>query len=210
VLIWGDSHAQQFYYGLKENLPANWQILQVATSGCMPGIDAKGPSDTDWCVQSNWFALKTIESAKPDVVVVGQNDGHSVSSFARIAEELKRLGVKRVVFAGPTPHWTSRLPNIIVRKLWTDTPARTYFDIDKTVMAENAALREESRKSDLFVFVDVIGAFCSEAGCLTYIGDDRKTGITTWDYGHLTPIASDYLAKKALVGSVVGESSKPQ
>ena len=34
VLLWGDSHAQQLAPGLTDNLPNDWQFLQVASSGC--------------------------------------------------------------------------------------------------------------------------------------------------------------------------------
>jgi hypothetical protein len=70
VLIWGDSHAEQLYFGLKSNLPPNWQILQIASSGCSPNITIKEPSTTDYCDQSNWFALKTLRETKPNVVIM--------------------------------------------------------------------------------------------------------------------------------------------
>ncbi|WP_267874925.1 hypothetical protein [Duganella callida] len=39
---------------------------------------------------------------------------------------------------------------------------------------------------------------------MTYLGEDRKTGATSHDYGHLMPAASDYLARQALVQAVTG------
>ncbi len=54
-----------------------------------------------------------------------------------------------------------------------------------------------------FDYVDIISAFCNDNGCLTRIGGDPTNGITTWDYGHLTPVASEYLAKKSLVSVIV-------
>lgn len=52
-----------------------------------------------------------------------------------------------------------------------------------------------------------MAAFCNSEGCLTYIGSDRAEGITSFDVGHLTPIASDYLAKNLLVKLVTGNYS---
>jgi len=43
----------------------------------------------------------------------------------------------------------------------------------------------------------------------TYIGDDKKTGITSWDYGHLTLVASDFLAKNLLAPLIVDNNAKP-
>ena len=45
--------------------------------------------------------------------------------------------------------------------------------------------------------------FCNEQGGLTYIGDDKKIGLTSYDYGHLSPIASEYLANELLIPIVL-------
>jgi hypothetical protein len=207
VLIWGDSHAQQLNVGLKHNLPSNWQILQVASSGCKPDILAAQASTVDYCSQSNWFALKTIQETKPEVVIVAQNVGHNIDTMNQIAGELKRLGVPKVIFTGPTPHWTADLPKIILKRLWGNTPNRTYFGVAQQTLDENSFLQEKFNQTNTSLFINVIDLFCNKEGCLTYLGDDKKTGITSWDYGHLTEIASDYLSRNLLVKAVVGENN---
>ena len=204
ALIWGDSHAQALYPGLVNNLPDGWQTLQVTSSGCAPDITVKQSSDSDHCVQSNWFALKTIKEVKPNIVIVGQNVGHSAKTFNEIADGLKNLGVNTVLFVGPTPHWTKNLPVIIMRDLWKNTPNRTFSGIDERVLIINTKLKEQFGSTDARVFVNLIDFFCNEAGCLTYLGDDKKMGITSWDYGHLTPVASDHLARNLLVPLITG------
>lgn len=208
VLIWGDSHAQQLYYGLKNNLPKTWQILQVASSSCPPNVTIKKSSSINYCDQSNWFALKTIKGTKPDVVIVAQNKGHSAHNFAVIAAELKELGVKKVIFTGPTPHWTSDLPKIVLKQLWNNTPKRTEQFVDSDILRKNAKLQERIKSTDDYIFVNIIDTFCNNEGCLTYLGQDKKMGLTSYDYGHLTPAASDYLARKKLAQMVV-DNKKP-
>jgi hypothetical protein len=56
-------------------------------------------------------------------------------------------------------------------------------------------------------YIDVIGVFCDHNGCLTRIGEDSQKGATSWDYGHLTEVASEYLAKKLLVPEILKYSS---
>ena len=90
VMIWGDSHAQHLYWGLKQNLPSDWQILQVASSGCLPDPDVASPSTVDYCRQSNWTALQTIAKAKPDVIVVAQGTGQQVSRFNAIEDRMTK------------------------------------------------------------------------------------------------------------------------
>ncbi len=207
VFIWGDSHAQHLYYGLKNYLPINWQILQVASSGCAPRMDASLSSTTDFCDQSNWFAMKTISETTPDVVIVAQNVGHTAEKFEELAKHLTNLGVKNIIFMGPSPHWTTYLPRIIVRKLWDSTPRRTIIGIDAKVMQNNLKLQTYFKNTESRKFANIIDLFCDPSGCLTYLGEDKQTGITTWDYGHLTPTASNYLAKNLLVPMVVNSFS---
>lgn len=45
--------------------------------------------------------------------------------------------------------------------------------------------------------------FCNIEGCLVYYGDDIREGIASWDYGHITPVASYHFAKDALATSVM-------
>lgn len=206
VFIWGDSHAQQLNFGLKNNLPDTWQILQVASSGCAPHTTIMQSPATDYCDRSNWFALKTISETKPDVVIIAQNVGETIRDFEEDTKILKGLGVKKIIFMGPSPHWTTNLPKIIVRKLWENTPRRTYIGIDHQVLKANIELQKNFKNSETRIYVNIIDLFCDQEGCLTYIGEDKKTGITTWDYGHLSPIASNYLAKNLLVNIINNES----
>jgi hypothetical protein len=93
-----------------------------------------------------------------------------------------------------------------MRALWNNTPERTFTGINEGVLNENSYLKTNFPKKENLIFVDLIGFFCNEAGCLTRIGDNKKTGITTWDYGHLTPIASDYLAKNLLFKIIIEDN----
>ena len=208
VFIWGDSHAQQLYFGLSQNLPKDWQILQVASSGCPPNANPITDPTIDYCSKSNLFALNAIKNTKPNIVIVAQDLGHNVQDAKSIADKLKSIGVKHIIFTGPSPHWTSGLPKIIARKLWDSTPERTYVGIDENVIEENRTFKNGLSKIGGVTFVDLIGLLCNQNGCLTRIGDDRMTGITSFDYGHLLPVSSDYLAKKLLVPKILELSSK--
>lgn len=207
LFIWGDSHAQQLYSGLKSALPKNWETLQVASSGCPASPDSPKPSQTNFCDQSNWFAIEQIKQLTPNVVIVGQNANHDPETLRRIVKTLKAAGVKRVILTGPTPHWTVDLPKTIAKSLWSHTPRRTFIGLDKSVLKNNTLLKNELGGSGA-IYADIIDLFCNEDGCTTYLGDDIKTGITSWDYGHLTPIASEYLAKNLLVKLITADDSE--
>ena len=201
VFLWGDSHAQQFYYGLNKNLPNDWQVLIVASSGCAARI-VENDSSSNYCDKSNFVALDTIKKTKPEVVIVAQDSGHNVAKSSAINNKLKEIGVSKVVFLGPVPKWTTDLPKIISRQLWINTPSRTFVGVDKNLISTNQQLKADFLSKNL-TFVDVMSVFCDSNGCLTRIGEDKLTGITTHDRGHLLQTSSNYLANKLLVKVVV-------
>ncbi len=208
VMIWGDSHAAHLYYGLQQNLPKNWNILQVTSSSCVPDVASIDDSNTNYCQRSNWFAMKTIASQKPNAVIVAQNIGHDAARMSIIGAKIESLGIKNVIFTGPTAHWNTSFPKIILRKLWNNTPQKTFEGIDREVFQANQVLKQKFQSSPSRHFANIIDYFCDRQGCLTHVGNDRKLGITSWDYGHLTPIASDALAKDVLVPLVIKPSDK--
>jgi len=207
VFIWGDSHAQHLYFGLKNNLPSNWQILQVASSSCPANPNVKGASATDYCEQSNWFALEAIKEAKPDVVIVGQDWGQDLVMMRETTDKLNALGITRIIFTGPVPHWTSDLHKIVLKSLWKDTPSRTFNGVDKEFIQKNEALKK-AFNIDNASYANIMDLLCNNEGCLTYIGSDKKEGLTSWDKSHLTPIASDYIAKNLLVRMIIETSDQ--
>ncbi len=89
------SPAQHLYWGLKQNLPPDWQILQVASSGCNPDPEARGQSTTNYGQHSNWVALQAIAEARPEVVIVAQERGQLVRRFSEISAKLQPLGGAR-------------------------------------------------------------------------------------------------------------------
>jgi peptidoglycan/LPS O-acetylase OafA/YrhL len=202
VFIWGDSHAQHLHPGLRKRLPASWQVLQVASQACGPRI-VDGPSATDYCDQSNWFALKAIREARPRVVILADHDSKVFEKFGGISEVLRSLGVSRIIVAGPVPRWNTDLPRIIATELWPDTPRRTKVGLDLSTFSRNADLEKDFPHSAVNVFANVLGVFCdASAACLTYLGDDKLVGTTSWDTSHLTLAASDHLARVLLVGLI--------
>lgn len=204
LLLWGDSHAQQLSFGLRESLPADWQVLQVASSSCKPSIKQLHPSNKDYCVHSNWFALETIRNAKPDVVLIAQHNGHDLKSFKEIVDVLNKMQGKKIVVAGPTPEWTKDLPKIILRKLWSNTPERTQIGNKQDRFKENDNLKKNFQLGSNVYYANLLELLCNKQGCLTFF-KDRKEGISTWDYGHLTPLASKYVADNLLTKVITSD-----
>ena len=87
IFIWGDSHAQQLNYGLSKILPDNFELLQVASSGCVVNLSATA-NKNNYCEYSNWFAYDVVKDLIPDIVIIGQNLGHDISRMKDVSFEL--------------------------------------------------------------------------------------------------------------------------
>jgi hypothetical protein len=208
VLIWGDSHAQMLSSGLESSLPSNWQILQIASSGCYPTVNYTRDSDSNYCVRSNWVATNFIKDNKIDVVIIAQSSGHNLSIINYTVKWLLSFGVKKVVVMGPAPKWNDFLPRIILRQLWNDIPLRTFIGIEKSVLSKNTELKRAFINSAQKTYVDIVAVFCNSQGCLTRVNEDIKEGIVSWDTGHLTEVASKYLANKILAQVIIDDELK--
>lgn len=196
VFLWGDSHAQHLRPGLDLAAAEHFNILQVASSGCAPKIGARENRD-DYCEYSNWYALEKIKELKPELVVIAQNAGHRVAEIKSITEALVRLGVQHVVLVGPSPHWTPSLPSTAARLL-PHVPARTWSHVDKAVLMQNTNLSKQLSTVPRLTYVSLTDYFCNEIGCTVFLGSDAAAGLTSWDYGHLTPLASRAFGEEVL------------
>ena len=203
VLIWGDSHAQMLNSGLINNLPASWQVLQVASSGCVPSLSFSQESKTEYCAQSNWFALRTAMRTRPDVVILAQHDFHSASELNNLAQRLISNGTKKVLIVGPAPRWKDDLPKIFIRQLWAEQPERTTKGVDIDFIRKNNNLKPLIKQTDRIQYIDMMNVFCDPKGCLTRLGSGQDHNLITWDRGHLTERASDYFAKHTLVPAIL-------
>lgn len=201
VLVWGDSHAQHLHRGLAPVLPPDWQLLMVSTSGCRIRL-VDGPSRTNACRQSNWFARELARTTRPDVVILAQRDRHGPAALQQVAASLREAGVQRVILLGPVPEWSPELPHLVALRLWDHTPQRTWLGVKRARLREDARLRAALAADSTLTYVSATDQFCGPDGCLVYLGTDRTPGITSWDYGHLTAPASRFLAERALVPAV--------
>lgn len=201
VFVWGDSHAQHLYFGLSKALPKDYDLLQVASAGCIANAESE-QSNTNYCDHSNWFAYNTIKDLHPDVVIIAQNLGHDLTNMEKLSEKLKKIGVRRVIFTGPTPHWVPGLPDVIAHML-PQVPERTFLGIDKGILDIDQYLKHASTISGNLEYQSLIDYFCNRDGCLVHYTPDVVASISSFDYGHLTPIASLHLAEDLLIPIIV-------
>ncbi len=202
VLIWGDSHAQQLNYGLTQTLHDDISLLQVATSGCNPSLEKIYPDVFNACNKSNAQAYETVAKFKPELVLLAQNSGHEFVDWETMAAKLKALGVKNVWLIGPVPHWQPELYKIMARP--TNRLPRLSIGLKESEWEVDGLLKSRYQQSTNIRYISLMDTLCNKKeGCLSYIGDQPIDGITTFDYGHLTSVASLYVARQALAPLII-------
>ncbi|MDO5895132.1 acyltransferase family protein [Agrobacterium sp. Azo12] len=203
LFLWGDSHVQQLYFGLTKTMPNEWNTLIVASSGCSPDTRSVHDSNSDYCARSNWFAMKSIHTLKPAVVVVAQQKDHDVAAMQRMSSDLQNAGAQAVIFTGPVPAWSAPLYKLMLDKWWDATPQRTYDGVKSEALEADNILKNQFPQMTSSRYVSLISALCNANGCLTYLGDDRMRGITAWDTSHLTLASSQYIAEQVLTPAIL-------
>ncbi|MDI1310114.1 MAG: acyltransferase family protein [Methylotenera sp.] len=198
VFIWGDSHAQHLNFGLSKLLSDNISLLQIASFGCAPNVNFIKDGMKSNCDKANQYALGKIKSAKPSIVVLAQRHGHENNHWVETITALKSYGVQKIIIVGPVPDWQQYLYRYFARHLWERKPSRTKENLAPEVFNTDLKMKALIPTEKSVVYISMLDILCNNQGCLTYLGSDYKNSLVTWDYGHLTLPASEYVARNAI------------
>lgn len=203
VMLWGDSFAADLYSGLKATLPKGISTLLVWSAGCQIERVHTEEISTDHCQKMNDFGLSVIARVHPSVVVLSSSRMFDIQYLRELMPVMKQNGVRRVLVLSQAPIWDDYLYKIIIRYFWNFTPRRILGHLDEVRLVASRGYPAQLRPDDQFIYVDLMSLFCNSRGCLTYLGDDRKTGLYTLDDAHFRPAASAYVARKLLVPRIM-------
>lgn len=207
VMLWGDSHVQQLRYGIEKVLPKEVSILQVASSGCFPYVPGPETAANKVCDTSNILALDVIERVIPKVVIIAQFSGiDTKNDIKSVVAKLKAYGVERVIVMGPVPRYEVSLYQIVLRQYWLHTPRRISTNLTQEPFDEDASLKGKYSKGEGgFKYISVIDELCNVDGCLSYLGQDMKKGLVSFDYGHFNAATSLFVVNN-LIASLMLEA----
>jgi peptidoglycan/LPS O-acetylase OafA/YrhL len=203
VFIWGDSHANSLAAGfIPLQRPGGISMLEVTGLGCPPLLHFKS-NDNKKCEEINDYAMHSIRIAKPDIVVVHANwSAYNLSGLDSTVQQLKNVGANEIVLLGPVPQWNGSLLRSILRCWRPRTPSEelprySQCGLDPRVPELDSLLRQTARRLEI-KYISPYQALCNADGCLTHVdvGGDQ---LTTYDYGHLSVGAAEYLV------SVIGK-----
>jgi peptidoglycan/LPS O-acetylase OafA/YrhL/lysophospholipase L1-like esterase len=224
VFLWGDSHGAAAYPGLRA-LQDHWvfRLAQFTISTCPPFVDFSSPENIH-CTAANANALAAVVRARPDVVILHANWIHPRFSVLKdedevglhlkaTVERLRRVGVRRIILLGLVPQWVDGLPRTLFRYYKTDPlhrlPERIPYTNDSVPHADRR-LREIAAQLGVD-YVSALDILCqSDAGCIAVLGEEDR-GLSAYDYGHLTPAGSKFLAAgmQPLLQSVAAGARQP-
>ena len=197
VVLWGDSHAAQFGYGLEKTMTARGYSFGFMTaSACAPAIDYDAPARPN-CRELNNIVFHDIVKMRPDFVIMTASWSIvNKSQMDQLDETVKLLHAKgiHVVLLGVSPQFKEPLPIIVADRIKAgqDLSAapeeleRGYLDPTENYMENRFANRPDVK------YVSVMHAMCPEYKCPLVTADETPVHF---DIAHLTTAGSDLYAK---------------
>jgi peptidoglycan/LPS O-acetylase OafA/YrhL len=201
VMLWGDSLAAHYFYGLgKVTDPHTVNILQATQAACMPTLNAAAQGKIpcrDFAAQMETF----FGDHKPDRVILSADwleyarpprfDG-MIADLRQTIAKLNAAGIV-VDLLGPAVQFRARLSSMLMRARLRNTDARPDDFILQDIFALDRMMKPALPVHEKFSYISVVDAVCPARQCpLTIDG-----GIPlAWDHAHLTAEGSVYVMNK--------------
>jgi len=193
LLLWGDSTAAMLYPGLKlaEASTHSFRLARFGVPGCAPILD-NGKNSR--CDDVHRKAFGFIASSHPDVVLLHAMWGHSnnLDKLRATIDELRKIGVSRIVLLGPVPVWKRTLPHALINgyRFLHRLPDRLRIGISGR---DEDELMESFSKMVAVQYISAWRVLCDRDGaCLTRVGPSASDVIAT-DMVHLSERGAIYL-----------------
>jgi peptidoglycan/LPS O-acetylase OafA/YrhL len=200
-LLWGDSLAAHYFYGLaKTTNPQMINILQATQAACMPTLNAAAQGNAScrgFAAQMEAF----FRDRKPDLVIMSADwleyarpprfDG-MIADLGQTIARLNELGIA-VVVLGPAVQFRARLPSMLMRAHLRSVEPRAEDFVLPDIFALDDKMKAALPSHPKFAYISVVDAVCPSLQCpLTVDG-----GIPlAWDHAHLTAEGSSYVMGK--------------
>ncbi len=190
-LLVGDSHAAHLWSGLNAANP-DVNIMQVTSSGCEITL-TKDPVERDVCTRMAQLVYgDLLINNRPDGVILAGRWWEK--DLPRLAETLAWFQARAipVILIGPIPQYSDDLTRLLILS-WRfndpGLPARRRLPWPATVDRDLRKLTAEKGVR----YVSLYDLLCDEKDCTMLV--DPTTPLQ-WDYGHLTPEGSRFLAAR--------------
>jgi peptidoglycan/LPS O-acetylase OafA/YrhL len=207
VFLWGDSYAQALSLGIRENLPADTALAQVTTSGCSAAIDNFDLTVRDRrCEYTNLFAMDNIRKLRPEVVIVAQAGGQTLTDWPALTSHVLSLGARQVVVVGPFPLWEPTLPRVYAEHHIEDHADYVSAGLNKHIFENDRTVRARVEGLPNVTYLSLLEQLCppsrferfgetSRPACLARVPGEGEFDLMAVDFGHLSPKGSSYVGR---------------
>ena len=168
---------------------------QVGSSGCTPSAEDRERDALGTCNRANRFAIEKIAEVNPDKVILAQSVDHQSTDFAALVARLRGIGVRQVILVGPVPQWQPSLYKLILKSYWGAVPQRLNHHLRQSVFTTDRITKERYEQSPELTSISLVDSLCDGNACLTHLDGHPKEGLITYDYGHFTLPASEYVVR---------------
>jgi peptidoglycan/LPS O-acetylase OafA/YrhL len=206
VVLFGDSHAEALYPGLRAYLDAQQiNLIEYAATGCGP-LSVQAAQSA--CAATYEYVLQKIASYRPNLVILfahylrysyPASDGYGEFIVQRMAQ-LRHAGPQNVLLVGQMPIWGNTLPWILNQeylRLGQVAPTRMFTGLVPESLRIDASMSAASEKLGV-PYYSVKNQLCNAQGCLVRVGNRLPDELIVFDDGHLTVSGARYLMAAGL------------
>ena len=186
LLLFGDSHAGQFYHALVEHLPGQ-NVVQATSAGCLPLPDPDGRPHCRPFVDTVRSELLGDQRVS-QVVMGGRWNAETLPQLAASIREFVAAG-HAVTVLGPVIEYEGSLPELYAQTQISRGEDRMESFRDLSRGPLNRAVAEVATKAGAR-FVDLQALQCPQDACLALAPDGAPM---QYDYGHLTLAGARWL-----------------
>lgn len=199
VLIWGDSGAAQYLYGLRASLDPDKVNLMLASAGaCFASLDVV-MRDSPACAGVSRSVADFIAHNKPDLVIVAGNWSFFIglkgfdffrASLQQTISDFNKRGIP-VLLVGAPVQFGASLPNLIMRARARNIEPTTAELQQPAAFALNDLLQANFPSQKGVTYFSVLDAVCPNRQCPVWLDGG---GLMSFDSFHLTGEGSRYVA----------------
>lgn len=190
VLLFGDSHAAQLWYGFSTTLPGV-NFMQATAAGCKPTLEqplivAAACSHLMNYVFADYLATHHVDR----LLIEAHWRAEDLAPLAATLDWLKQRNVSVVLF-GPMVQYDTALPRLLAFSIRGNDPAiPSQHRIDLRKLDADMAAMAHARDFD---YVSFYQSLCDRQSCTERSADGAPL---VYDYGHLTKEGSVLVAER--------------
>lgn len=186
LLLMGDSHAAQLWYGLSQTYP-DVNLMQATASGCKPTLDQSQSIESKCSDLISSIYTKFLPDHKVDALVLAARwDDGDISRLRQTLEWTRSQGIPVILF-GPIVQYDSPLPQLLALSIKAQDPALPAEHRVAYYQNVDSEMIELARSFPNVRYVSFFRMLCPEGSCVEY----ANPGVPLqYDGAHLTTSGS--------------------